>query len=315
MFRQTLIVIALITLVASLALADDVPGTYVSVKGNSTFIIHLAGSDGSYRGYAKLNGQRIALCVNEDQGVLLGELQFREGRESFSASAHANGLVLHFRDGEVVLQRDSGMSTKSDGFAPPDANGNLNFPQTCLSRSPIDPGSFVPQEGRFYRYALPPGWQVHETPLIVEMISPDGITRAAAGFISGNHGSPTEVIHNMIQQLGDANVRIAGSTELGGGMIEMEWTYTREGRPMKGAIACNVVSGIGAMIAVIECPLEHYARDRRALRAVSGSVMPTSPQAGHLQPASALESDLSAERAAQDRKSDCVQPAVTYEWH
>ena len=144
----------------------------------------------------------------------------------------------------------------------------------------IDPPRATPQQGQYYRYELPQGWIANETPLIVEMTSSDGWSTAAAGFIAGEDSSPIEVIHKMLKFLPGEDARIVATKDLSDGMIEVEWTFTLDGRQMKGAIACNTVQGMGAMIAVIQCPLESYFRDGPAMRTIAGSVNPTSQNAG-----------------------------------
>lgn len=148
-------------------------------------------------------------------------------------------------------------------------------------------------QGQFFRWAMPPGWQVSETIAGVSMNSPDQLNRVSSSILLRSFGSTTP--GNFIAQIlpmlpGVANARLmstkklpdqpAGALRSPWAVEELELTYQYGGVPARATFVCGISTTWGsfdAFVLAYQAPAERFEQERLWLWRIANSIAITNP--------------------------------------
>lgn len=152
-------------------------------------------------------------------------------------------------------------------------------------RAPTRPALEM-RQGRFFRWAAPPGWRVNETSNGVDLTSPDGRTIATSAILLRSPGSttPTQFILAMIPRVpGFSGFRVLSTTNLppqGGFLVQrVECAYAANGVPVRASYTAAVRSMMGmsfdAAVVGYHAPAGEFDRARDWLARVAADIQIT----------------------------------------
>lgn len=144
------------------------------------------------------------------------------------------------------------------------------------------------QQGRYFRWAVPIGWQSSETTNGVTLTSPDGITSVMFAILMRSHGliTPKDFLVMLLQRLpGYGDIQVGAIRNLPNQpsgipgtvwkVIEAEVSYTVEGKAVAGAwtSATNEYYGIyDAMLMGYHAPKAEWPQVRLFLSEMAGGI-------------------------------------------
>ncbi len=167
------------------------------------------------------------------------------------------------------------------GHSPLQAQSRVETPQRPV---------LAVQQGRYFRYAMPQGWQANETRNGVDMIAPDRVTTASFALLVGGYGqpSPAEFLQMMLASSPDfQDVRLRNSRSLpgyaaGGGMqwqiAEVELSYQFRGVFTHAHYTVGVLPQWGQYSAFVrgyQAPESDWSKARYWLPAIAETVVIT----------------------------------------
>ena len=130
------------------------------------------------------------------------------------------------------------------------------------SKAGYSVSSLQPQQGRYFKWAAPPGWRVSETDSGVTLTSPDGVYSASLAMILRSRGTRTPGV--FLQWVfanvpGCSNVRVVSSKDLPSQrmsyqvwqFIEAKVSFTEKGLPVTGVYKVGVANYSGMNDAMI----------------------------------------------------------------
>jgi hypothetical protein len=148
-------------------------------------------------------------------------------------------------------------------------------------------------QGRYFRWSMPPDWQANETISGVDLGSPDGLTRATSTIIRNSFGFPTPT--NFLMQAlpsapGITGLRCLSTTRVAdqpAGFLrslkveEVELAFQYFGHLSRGTCVCAISSGFGAYDALVvgyHSLADRFDRERLWLARIAQSVTITDPR-------------------------------------
>jgi hypothetical protein len=149
------------------------------------------------------------------------------------------------------------------------------------------------QQGRYFRYAMPPGWQATESTNGVEVAAPDRVTGASFSLLMGGFGqvTPESFLRMMVQQTAAyQNPRIEqvrplpdqpGVMGYSWNVAEVTLSYVYLGVACRAHATVGVMQGAGqytALVRAYQAPVEQFERARYWLPAIAETVLITNPQ-------------------------------------
>ena len=163
------------------------------------------------------------------------------------------------------------------------------MPQLAPAAGPAAPDRplLQAQQGRYFRWSAPAGWQASETANGVDLIAPDGLTLVSSALLHGGFGapSPREFVQMIMGQV-NPSARIVGSTSLPGQpgiwgpwrAEDFEFSATVKGQPVRQRATVGISEGHGrfsASMTLYQAPAAQWERQRQWLPAVAQSISAT----------------------------------------
>ncbi len=300
MFKRTLITAAASLFLGTAAFAD-VSGTYLANTEQGPITIELHPDQGHLAGTLTGNGKSLPVMAGEFGDRVNGVVEC-EGRpvaftatlQGTSLNLNTNGVTYRFeKTGAAAANRPAagpvevrGPITAAGPIQPQSNDNPLAVPTP--QNQPLQPAQPAAQQagvqqGQYFRFAVPAGWQHEETPNGVDLVGPDGITAASHALIRGQGNMTAQQFTQLLlQSLGQkiSNLRIVSSQEVpgqAGPCLVTEGTYITAGKPAHGLMIVTVSSNAGSYFVdalVIQAPEESWKQNVQMLMNIAQSVTP-----------------------------------------
>ena len=152
----------------------------------------------------------------------------------------------------------------------------------ALDRPPLET-----QQGRYFRWSIPKGWNATETTNGVDLIAPDGRTFVSSALLHGGFGrmTPRDFLNMAVRQV-NPSARIEDSRKLPSQpgiwgpwqLEEFALTAVYKGTPVRMRAMVGLSAGYGrysATINLYQAPVTRWERDKLWLPAVAQSIVVT----------------------------------------